>query len=1030
MIETHWKARPNNNSCYYSNSNFLINVDDFTKLEEESNFEFIKIKDNKTKEIYYMKNIVCLGYPFLKKTLKTIEVLSKINNPCIEKLIGFSPPKDKYNANIAIVCDLGVQSLSSILHQKTNLCNKWNDTKKLINAFGIAYGMDYLHSNNIIHCNLAPFNVFVNDNFYPKICDIVSPVKVQGNYSTIKYDSIEELSYLSPEILKGESYTKSIDVYSYGIILYEIFTGEVPFQNLSVFKLPQLVIKGERPKFVNPIPECQRKLMELCWSQDPNKRPTFSEICSELKSNLNFRQNIDENEYLHYIKTIEEDPKTPNQPIKLYPDIIIDMSDYEKVEKIGYTVNAEILKVREKSTGDLFAAKIYNKDDNITDSYLHVLNEVGYLVDSKHPAIINIIGYSFCDFNQKPKPVILIELAKNSLSDILEYKKNLSSFQEWNNTKKLINAFGIAAGMSYLHFNNIIHRDLIPENIFVDDFLFPKISNFENSLKVLNSGPYEITNYGGSVSFLAPEVLNEESYTKSIDVYSYGTILYKIFTGEVPFQNNYIGKIIKLIIEGERPKFIKPIPECQRKLIELCWSQDPNKRPTFSEIVSILRTDEFLIDVDVEEFNMYVNYIEGKISIDSIKEKIKPTNFFEILKQEKMEKFNQTDNSIIYKSIDQNVVELYIKDYTRQIKLGSGSFAKVFIIENKTNNEQYAAKILKKQINELNEEEKKCLIREINILSKIKQETIIKFIGYSKFNFNNKEKPVIITEIASNGSLENILNNERKGLNLIEWDDTKKFINIFGIASGMKYLHSLNIIHRDLKPGNVLLDQYLFPKLTDFGLSKINELDNNNVQHSNIIGTPPYTAPEIWYEYKHSKSSDVYAFAMIVYEIITGEKPFDNFYNAHHIMIEVCLKNYRPPFLIPIPDCYKNLIELCWNKDPNKRPTFEQIIDKLTSNSAFMNENVDLSEFINYTEMIHDDYFIENDNIKQTKTNFKEVKEIIHQNLKNEKIFIDENLFPKISDFGILNKFHSSDTMTFQSMLGIKNNSAYSSPEK
>ena len=92
-------------------------------------------------------------------------------------------------------------------------------------------------------------------------------------------------SYLAPEILKEGKYTKSIDVYSYGIILYEIFTGEVPFQNMKFYKITQSIVNGERPKFPTPIPKCQRDLIESCWSQDPNKRPTFSKICSELKNN-------------------------------------------------------------------------------------------------------------------------------------------------------------------------------------------------------------------------------------------------------------------------------------------------------------------------------------------------------------------------------------------------------------------------------------------------------------------------------------------------------------------------------------------------------------------------------------------------------------------------------------------------------------------------------------------------------------------------------------------------------------------------
>lgn len=78
--------------------------------------------------------------------------------------------------------------------------------------------------------------------------------------------------------------------------------------------------------------------------------------------------------------------------------------------------------------------------------------------------------------------------------------------------------------------------------------------------------------------------------------------------------------------------------------------------------------------------------------------------------------------------------------------------------------------------------------------------------------------------------MDDILELERRGIVKHDWDDTKKLINIYGIAAGMAYLNCRDLIPRDLKPANILLDEHLYPKIVDFGMAKnMNEksfLDN------------------------------------------------------------------------------------------------------------------------------------------------------------------------------------------------------------
>lgn len=258
-------------------------------------------------------------------------------------------------------------------------------------------------------------------------------------------------------------------------------------------------------------------------------------------------------------------------------------------------------------------------------------------------------------------------------------------------------------------------------------------------------------------------------------------------------------------------------------------------------------------------------------------------------------------------------------------KIGMGSFGKVFKVCDKQTGTFYAAKISYRLINDEDDSTLLNLTREVTIISKLNHPSVLRFIFFDKYNFKHEERPVIITEYAHNGSLEDFI-----GLNSqSHLDDTHKLIIIYGIASGMSYLHSYNIIHRDLKPSNILLDESLNPKIADFGLSKIEDQSYKSV--SDLKGTPCYMSPEIFERYEYSKSSDVYAFGIILYELLTNEKVFNE--KTSQQIIELLNSGYRPEFTSPIADSYKNLIEKCWSQDPSERPTFEDIVKKQKNRS-------------------------------------------------------------------------------------------------
>ncbi|KAG9157508.1 hypothetical protein Leryth_010339 [Lithospermum erythrorhizon] len=161
--------------------------------------------------------------------------------------------------------------------------------KRLLIAMDVAFGMEYLHGKNIVHFDLKSDNLLVNlrDPHRPicKVGDLgLSKVKCQ---TLISGGVRGTLPWLAPELLNGSSslVSEKVDVYSFGIVLWELLTGEEPYADLHYGTIIGGIVSNTlRP----PIPEsCDpdwRSLMERCWSSEPPERPNFTEIAVNLRA--------------------------------------------------------------------------------------------------------------------------------------------------------------------------------------------------------------------------------------------------------------------------------------------------------------------------------------------------------------------------------------------------------------------------------------------------------------------------------------------------------------------------------------------------------------------------------------------------------------------------------------------------------------------------------------------------------------------------------------------------------------------------
>lgn len=335
-----------------------------------------------------------------------------------------------------------------------------------------------------------------------------------------------------------------------------------------------------------------------------------------------------------------------------------------------------------------------------------------------------------------------------------------------------------------------------------------------------------------------------------------------------------------------------------------------------------------------------------------------------------------------------------IKDYTAIEMLGSGAFGKVFKVKNNKTNEICVAKCLYCQ-----NIPKEKIYREIENLIISKCPTIIEFLGYSLHDFNGKENIVIFMKYAEFGSLKKLLDLCKSGLTPPEYDNTIRQKILISISHSMKYLNQRRIIHRDLKSANVLLDKDFNAYLADFGFSKRIKI-GEDFNQSQYCGTLIYMAPEIDQKMHYDYKVDVYAFGILMYEIVTGEDPYPELENKNIDIEEFIQKvkenNYRPKFDDMVKKSIKNLILSCLSNDPNERPSFDEIFNKL---SYKIYESGDENEDNDYFLPDVDEYEIEDhvEMLEKNETLKDEPSNQIISELIN-KIIVNENEINKLKE--------------------------------
>jgi serine/threonine protein kinase len=219
---------------------------------------------------------------------KEVSMLAKLRHPNVLLLMGAYA--DPARGELLIVTEyLSGGSLFDFIHKaKAPL----DDRMILRMAKDIAVGVNYLHSfkPTILHRDLKSPNVLLDEAGRVKLADFgLSRTRAMDTHAGVMTHGIGTSQWSAPEIIRNQLYTEKVDVYSFAIVLWEIVAREVPYKGLDGVVVAANVLTT--PNFRPPLPTTARaewcQLIQWCWSDDPNQRPTFQQI-TEYLNRLSF----------------------------------------------------------------------------------------------------------------------------------------------------------------------------------------------------------------------------------------------------------------------------------------------------------------------------------------------------------------------------------------------------------------------------------------------------------------------------------------------------------------------------------------------------------------------------------------------------------------------------------------------------------------------------------------------------------------------------------------------------------------------
>ncbi|XP_074189914.1 ribosomal protein S6 kinase alpha-2 isoform X2 [Rhinolophus sinicus] len=445
----------------------------------------------------------------------------------------------------------------------------------------LALALDHLHSLGIIYRDLKPENILLDEEGHIKITDF-GLSKEAIDHDKRAYSFCGTIEYMAPEVVNRRGHTQSADWWSFGVLMFEMLTGSLPFQGKDRKETMALILKAKlgMPQFLsmeaqsllralfkrNPcnrlgagidgVEEIKRHpfFVTIDWNKLYRKeiKPPFKPAVGRPEDTFHFdpeftartptdSPGVPPSANAHHLfrgfsfvasSLVQEPPQqdvhkaTVHPIVQLHGNNIHFTDGYEVKEDIGVGSYSVCKRCVHKATDAEYAVKVIDKSKRDPSEEIEILLRYG-----QHPNIITLK-----DVYDDGKSVYLVmELMRGG--ELLDRILRQRCFSEREASDVLCT---IAKTMDYLHSQGVVHRDLKPSNIlYVDesgnpesiricDFGFAKQLRAENGL--LMTPCY-------TANFVAPEVLKRQGYDAACDIWSLGILLYTMLAGFTPFAN-------------------------------------------------------------------------------------------------------------------------------------------------------------------------------------------------------------------------------------------------------------------------------------------------------------------------------------------------------------------------------------------------------------------------------------------------------------------------------------------------------------